>query len=310
MSEKNKTDGVDAMFDRLKESHEKNKDNPEFKKHMKELTKSVDDYKHRHDDARKYGKRIAQGLIKKYKSIPVKCKGKMYNEKGLETDDASAAIAEILFNCYMADPECGRLLNEWTHNKLWGKIVMEHIPTIKEIWQYLHDNKYTKNNTLGFGDADGAIWVEYPRQEEEWPDERKIIIHKSYCTCADDDAHIFILDDSNFVSKFNLLHVRTVWPRENPREGYRVKKSKKHPKGWFSWGDDRDIKIPSLNTYRKRNFKFSYQDGRDKGYILTLQAFGTPSIEWAYNYQSRIEHVVSLINYMKLIITDESCQCK
>ncbi|KKK46864.1 hypothetical protein LCGC14_3161010, partial [marine sediment metagenome] len=105
------------------------------------------------------------------------------------------------------------------------------------------------------------------------------------------------------------LHVRTVWPRQNSRGGYRCEPCKEYPNGWFSWGDDRDIKTPSIRTYRDRNFEYSYQDCRDKGYTLTLIDFGGPKIEWATTHQSRIQHAISLINQMKLITTDESYQC-
>ena len=93
MNEKKKDD----IIDKLVESIEKNKDTPEFKEYMKKINKSVEDHKNRHDDARKYGKRVAKNLIKKYASIPFKHDGKIYHDKGLNTDEASAAIAEILY---------------------------------------------------------------------------------------------------------------------------------------------------------------------------------------------------------------------
>jgi hypothetical protein len=266
---------------------------------------SIADNKSRQDVAYKYGKRIGRGIVKKYKDTPISVKGKIYGGKGLETDEASSAIAEILYNCYMEDQigDCGKLLLEWTQEKLWGKVVLQSIPRLKTVWQYLHDNKHTKNNTLGYGDIDGSIWVEYPKQLNEWPDKRKLIIHTSHCTCADDNTHIFILNtESSFIH--DILHVRTVWPRQNSRGGYKVKKTKKNPKGWFSWGDDRDIKRPSLNTYRKRNFEYSYQDGRDRGYVLSLKYFGTPKIEWAHIHQSKIHQAIWLIDLMEDIVTD------
>jgi len=313
MGKKNKIKNEkDDIIDKLVDNIKNKKDTPEYKEYLKQLSKIIDDYKHKYDDARKYGKNIGKKLVEKFKATPIIVDNKTYYDKGLNTNEASEAISEILFQCYRKDQEgeCRELLNKWTNDKLWGKIVIEYIPTLKEVWQYLHDNKYTKNNTLGFGDVDGAIWVEYPKQEETWPDERKIIIHTSYCSFADDNTHIFILDDSKFYSLNTLLHVRTVWPRQNSRGGYKVKKSKKYPKGWFSWKDDRDIKKPSLNTYRKRNFKYSYQDGRDEGYTLSLKNIGTPSIEWSNSHQGKIQHAIWLINQMKFITTDESYQCK
>jgi len=261
------------------------------------LETQISNYDHRHDEARKYGKAIAKRLCEKYKAAPYEYNGKIHKEKGLKTDEASAAIAEILYHCYDYDESegCGELLTQWTQEKLWGRVVINYIPKLKEVWQYLHDNKYTKKNTLGYGDIDGAIWVEYPRQEEKWEDERKIIIHTSHCTLADANTHIFILNESRVMG--TTLHVRTVWPRQ------KVDKDR-------YWKDDRDVKIPSLNTYRDRNFKYSYQDGRDKGYVLTLDGRGTSKVEWAHHYPNEIQHALYIMDQMKIIITDESYQCK
>ncbi len=318
-AEQKVSDALDKFCETVKEK----KDDPAFKKEMAELKKSVDDYKHSHDSAVKYGKKVGNNLIKKFSAPKSKelleaqgrCVDK-YTEKDwpyhLATDQASSALAAILYHCHVTQQPsgCDRLLMEWTSNKMWGMIVADFIPKLQEIWQYLHDNKYTKNNQLGFGDVDGTIWIEYPKQLNSWPDERKIIMHHSSCSCADDNTHIFILDTGEFASMDITLHVRTVWPRQNSKGGYRCVKSKEHPDGWFSWGDDRDIRIPSIRTYRDRNFKFSYQDGRDKGYTLSLKTKPTPSIDWANIYQSRIEHALWLINQMKNITTDESYQCK
>jgi hypothetical protein len=293
MAKKKKSEDIDEdIVDKFCKAMDKKKDTAEFKASLEELNKKIADYDHRHDEARKHGKAIGKRLCKKYKATPYEIDGKMHKEHGLNTDEASAAIAEILYQCYTYEQQsdCGELLNEWIHEKLWGKVITDYIPQLKEVWQYLHDNKYTKDNTLGYGDIDGAIWVEYVRQEEEWEDKRKIIIHTSHCSCADDNTHIFILNEEGVLGK--VLHVRTVWPREKNKGKHKYKKQ------------------PSINTYRKNNFKFGYQDGRDTGYSLTLEGKGTPKVEWAHHYQGRIQHVVWLIDQMKLIITDESYQCK
>jgi hypothetical protein len=311
---KKKTDEVMDKLDEFCENISKHKDTPEVKAYVEKLNKEVNDYQNSHNDAIKYGKRIAERLIKKFSEpIPkgfLKAQGKDIDK--LSTDQASSAIASLLYHCYAHQQPsgCEELLTQWTEEKKWGLIVMDFIPKLKEIWQYLHDNKYTKKNGLRFGDLDGAIWVEYPKQLNSWPDERKIIIHRSYCTMADDNTHIFILNDGKYSSLSNTLHVRTVWPRQNSRGGYKCVKSKENPDGWFSWGDDRDIKIPSLRTYRDRNFEYSYQDGRDKGYTLTLKNKPCPSVEWAHHDQSKLQHALWIINHMKLITTDESYQCK
>jgi hypothetical protein len=294
MAKKKKSKPEKDHIDQLMEHMDKKKTTPEFKKYMEKMEKSVNDYDHRHDEARKYGKRVAQNLIKKYHSIPYKHDGKIRDKDGLQTDVASAAIAEILFHCYMKEQgsDCGELLNKWIHEKLWGKIVVQYIPKLLEVWQYLHDNKYTKNNTLGYGDIDGSIWVEYPKQLKKWPDKRKIIVHTSHCTTADDNTHIFVINESEISSITQRLHVRTVWPRERS-------------KGIFKWE-----LIPSIHTYRKNNFRYRFGDGRDKGYTLTLKGGGTPSIDGASYYQGKIQHAIGIIERMKVITTDESYQCK
>lgn len=275
--------------------------------------KKVDEYKHRHDAAHAFGKRVGRNVCKKFKAIPVEHDGKIYHDKGLNTDEASAAISEILLQCYLKGEEaenCGDLLMEWTMDKFWGKVVNAHFPKLIKIWQWLYDNKRNKNNTYTYGDIDGSIWYEEIKQTNSWPDTRKVIIHKSHCSCAEDRTHIFIIDEKDSAVG-DRLRVRTVWDRQDSRGGYRCVKSKENPDGWFSWGDDRDIKVPSLRTYRDRNFEFSYGDGRDKGYVLSLQSLGGPKIEWAVHHQGGIKHAVGLINYMEEIVDDpETYECK
>ena len=85
--------------------------------------------------------------------------------------------------------------------------------------------------------------------------------------------------EHEFSSGFNFL-CRTVWPRANYKGGYKVAKSEKHPDGWFSWGDDRDIKIPSINTYRKRDFEYFYKDCRDEGHVFTYENEKCDKASW------------------------------
>lgn len=288
-------DPIDELCDAMSSMPQDKKD-----KMIDDATKRVDEYKHRHDDAHAFGKELSDNINEKFKCIPVVHRGKTYKDKGLETDLCSAALSEILLRCYLKGDEaenCGDLLMEWTMDKFWGKVVNSYVPKLTEVWQWLYDNKRDKNNTFDYGDADGSIWYEEIKQTEKWPDRRKVIIHKSHCSCANDRTHIFILDDNDSAIG-DKLRVRTVWDRQNSRGGYAVQKCKEWPDGWLSWGDDRDIKVPSLRTYRDRNFKFSYGDGRDKGYVLSLNGFGGPKIEWAMNNQDKIKHAIWLISYM------------
>ncbi len=252
----------------------------------------------------KYGAGVGKRFIKKYAAIPVKHDGKIYHDKGLNTNEASTALAEILYQCYSKDQQadCGELLMQWSHDKFWGKVVMEYIPRLEKIWKYLYDNKRNKNNTMDYGDCDGSIWFEPIKQKDKWPDGRKVIINKSHCSCADDRTYIFILDTSRHVSLGKVLQIRTVWDRQ-----YQSPRHRNNP-----WGDDRDIDVPSLNTYRKRNFHYGYEDMRDEGYVLTLEeSCHIPKIEYAANYASKIQHALWLIRHMENIVDDpETFECK
>ena len=112
----------------------------------------------------------------------------------------------------------------------------------------LYQKKHTKNNKFVYGDIDAGAWLEFPEMEN-----RKIIVNTTYCSCADDNTHIFIRD-----KVFNMITflVVTVWPRQ--------KMSKSNTK----WNDDRDVDIPSLRTYQDRKFTYGYQDCRDKGHVF------------------------------------------
>jgi len=270
-----------------------------------EVDAHLDKFQNRYEKAITYGKRIGKNTAKKFTAVPRKNKEKAYRKDGLDIDAASEALSEMLLQCYTKEQRdnCGDLLIQWTIEKFWGKVVETYIPKLEKIWKYLHDNKRNKNNPITYGDIDGDVWVEYIRQEKEWEDKRKIIIHKSHCSCANDRTHIFILDTSKHCFG-DKLRVRTVWDKQNSKGGYSVEKSKKYPNGWFSWGDDRDIKIPSLRTYRDRNFEFSYGDGRDKGYVLSLKTFGGQKIEWAHINQWKVTHSLKLIDLIKNITED------
>lgn len=249
----------------------------------KQITSMLDKYVKNTTEAQKYGKQVGKRIVARYAASNTEER----KEKGLSTDIASEVLSEIFYQCYKKDEEadCQELLKRWTEEKFWGKIVSEHLQEFEELWQELRIKKYDKNNPFVYGDMDGSVWIERSKN-------KKIVIHESH-----GNTHIFIMEKGIFGPTF---HVRTVWPRENNKGGYAVAKSKKYPDGWFSWGDDRDIKRPSLNTYRKRNFEYSYRDCRDKGYVLSISGSSkTPSVERGGDYQPEIEHAMWLIKIMR-----------
>lgn len=211
--------------------------------------------------------------------------------------DKCNEIADLLYYQYIYeenDEGCGDLMLEWIKSRFWGLLVRDHIPIFEEIHQILTSKKnIDEKNRYTYGDVDVSVWVEKVKN----PKDMKVIASTRHCSGADDNTHLYILKNSKigipeFDSKNMFLEFkcRTVWSRQNKRGGYRVAKSKEHPNGWFSWGDDRDIKLPSINTYRERDFNFSYGDCRDKGHVFTFKNFSGPELDHPDWHENRISH--------------------
>jgi len=169
-------------------------------------------------------------------------------------------LAKQLYKSYKREEkdgkECGGLLIEWTKENLYGHMVEDAIPVFQELWQLLKEGKHNKKNTFDYGDCDVSTWFETTRTGR-WSSYRKVIVTTRHCSCADDNTHIFILDEigEDWIKFMSV----TVWPRQKSNRGY-------------SFGDDRDIKLPSLNTYRKKGFKYGYGDGRDEGHCFVYDS--------------------------------------
>jgi hypothetical protein len=212
--------------------------------------------------------------------------------------DKCNEIAELLYCQYKAEENreggnsegCGDLMLEWIKSRFWGYIVADHIPVFHSVYDILKaKNHIGQKNCYTYGDIDVGVWIEKVKN----PDDKRVIASTRYCSCADDNTHLYIL--SGFASELYLdFRCRTVWPRQNSRGGYRVAKSDEHPTGWFSWGDDRDIKVPSINTYRKRNFEFGYNDCRDKGHVFTYtkSIVTGPRLDNPHWHEMRIPHAL------------------
>ena len=185
-------------------------------------------------------------------------------------------FAKQLHNAYKSEErrgrDCGGLLLHWIKECYWGIIVKEHLPLFDKLYKMLEEGKHTKKNKFVYGDADVGVWIEYSKKEY-----RNVIISESYCSCADDNIHIFIRDKYEGVTYCTRFRVATVWQRE-----------KHYPKDYQRWNDDRDIKIPSLNTYRKRDYEFGYFDCRDEGHSL-LYNDGSIRVENAHWGENKIE---------------------
>jgi hypothetical protein len=224
----------------------------------------------------------------------LKPKGNTVTLKNWPFKNKCEDIADLLYCQYVAEENrdgeeskgCGDLMLEWIKDRFWGQIVEDHIPTFRAVYNILLKNGNTsQKNCYVYGDLDVGIWIEKTKN----PKDKKVIASTRYCSMADDNTHLYIMTGLKFVDMdppdFNFLkfYCRTVWPRQ--------KKEK------FHFGDDRDIKIPSLRTYQERDFKFSYQDCRDKGHVFTYNAFMGPSLDKAHWHETRIPHALQALRW-------------
>jgi hypothetical protein len=173
---------------------------------------------------------------------------------------------------------CGDLMLEWIKSTFWGLVVRDHLKIFEKTWQLLNDGKHIgKSNAFRYGDADVDVWIEKVKN----PQDKKVIASIRYCSMADDNTHLFIMTGLKLYPQypeFIKFLCRTVWPQEK--------------KGNYEWGDDRSIEIPSIETYRKRDFEFSYRDARDKGHVFTYnQMFSNrPELDKPHWHENRISH--------------------
>lgn len=229
----------------------------------------------------------------------------------MSTSDRARLIANTMYKQYEIEQrdgrDCGSLLLDWIKERFWGKVVQDHIPIFEEIYGILSENgNIGSRNSYTHGDIDNSVWIEKTQN----PDNKRVIASKCHCSCADDNTHLYILD--------NLTHrdiltfrCRTVWPRQSNRGGYRVAKSEKNPDGWVSWGDDRDISIPSIATYRKRDFDFSYRDCRDKGHVFTYDELNGPTLDHAHWHENRILPALDILRHTLNMLRDyDTNECK
>ncbi len=212
----------------------------------------------------------------------------MKRAKEPDTMTTAKKLGNSLYRAYKKQTErgCQDLLINWVKEVFWGRAVKDHIPVFNKIWNILYKNGHDKNNPFTWGDVDQSVWYEKPKDKTH----RKVIVSESHCSCADDNIHIFVLDEYPGYDTLSKFKAVTVWQREKGKGGYKT------AKGWHFWGDDRDITLPSLNTYRKRSFDFGYNDCRDKGHTFMYE-FSTQRVENANWNEIKIPHSLQTLRW-------------
>ena len=180
-----------------------------------------------------------------------------------------------------------RLALEWAKEKFYGKLVGQHVPMFLETWRLLNKHKAIgEKNRLIFGDIDTGLWIE-PTKKDKFGNCKKVIASTRYCSCADDNTHIYIMDGL-FSRDFWRFTCVTAWPRQ---------KSVRRGNG-FKWGDNRDIEVPSINTFRKDDFDFGCGDGRDNFHVFKWEdRHRGPTVEKPHWTENKIEHALQLLRW-------------
>lgn len=184
---------------------------------------------------------------------------------------------------------CGDQMFEWVKARFWGRLVEDNMKIFHQVWKILDEKgNIGKKHEYVYGDIDVGLWIEKVKN----PLDKKVIASTRYCSMADDNTHLYIMSGLEYIKEFpSFLNYkcRTVWPRASYRGGYKVAVSEEYPDGWLRWGDDRDVKVPSINTYRSRDFNFSYGDCRDKGHVFTYEFGACDNPHWN---ESRISYAL------------------
>ncbi len=156
------------------------------------------------------------------------------------------AIGDKMYAFYKHSSS-GDYMIERIKSRFYGNMASDHIKYFNELYEILKAGGHGPKNPLLTGDADEGSWI------EKGPDEyTRVIAIERYCSYADDNTHIFILNQvTDDWTKF--LGV-TAYPEEE--------------KSGNTWGDHRDYKQPSIQTFRDHKFDFGYSDGRDKHYCF------------------------------------------
>ena len=179
-------------------------------------------------------------------------------------------MADRLYQAYKMLGDSGQYTVERIKARFYGNMVKDHIETFNELYAILEAGNHGPKDPIVTGDYDEGAWI------EKAPDDHtRVIAIERYCSCADDNTHIFVLNEfksekPESISDEDWLLLKqddctrfkcfTAWPRQ------------KKSKYGGNWGDHRDIEVPSINTHRKHDFKFGYGDGRDKHYCFAYDS--------------------------------------
>ena len=203
---------------------------------------------------------------------------------------------------------CPTLDLEWTVNKFWGNFCRLYmIESLEKVYSGLVEKKAIEKKSISFNDADDSMWY-IPDPETS---NRRIVCHEGQTL-----RFLFVWDEPDKMKRYGKLHIRRYYDKYVPsskikdwEKQYKEKDEQKYKDKGILWSirqtdslseySDEEMKNPypsrlSLNHYKKNGFQVRYGDFRDKGYVLTYQAFDN-NVEGAMSQHQLIKLIAECI---------------
>ncbi len=197
---------------------------------------------------------------------------------------------------------CPTLKIEWTLEVYWANVARKNYPILMEIYNKLVAHDYTRKNRFEYNDMDNHTWY-IPHNE------LKVFVHTSQ-----NHNLLFILPAE--LDGWNKYHIRRYWDdlkcpnaktNKLGNEFYKddeaafldkVKKSgRKAALIEHNLEDYSDNVLnypyprrPNLDYFTKSNYVPKYRDGRDDGYVLTLDSM-TNRVDWAIHQHGLLKAI-------------------
>lgn len=212
-----------------------------------------------------------------------------------ENEINPAALLGLVYDRF----NCATLDLEWTLEKYWANQVRKFIPDLERIYVKLVENGQTEEACHEFNDLDDHVWY-IPLTSD---DNRRIFVHTSQNLNL-----IFVWDKSSVDNRYGKVHIRRYWDKfeikdkwdEQEDQGFKDAVAKHGRLAMLKemnmdrFADDVLDKSyptkPSFDYFKKNNFKFRYEDGRDLGYVLTYSRLDN-KVDWALSHHGILKIV-------------------
>ncbi len=225
-------------------------------------------------DAQKLSKQIQDKHAKENKAVE---RAVNTTVKAIE----NKARADQVFAGVLMKHRCPALYLQWTAERFWGLKLTENLPKIHKCYDKLVELGLTEKNPYNFNDGDDELFF-IPNKTYN------VIVHTMQ------NHNMLYVWFKGETHGFQKLHIRRFYdvydPSADPwmKEDEKTFKRKVAKEGYkaaiieaegiaSTWADDYKTNPHperlSLDHYKKAGFEMKYGDGRDRGYIATLDVF-------------------------------------